>query len=110
VDIFWATASGGVNNGAVERYTPGGILFPGWGGWTNTIDLYPANHRCALIGGSAAGCDSSPVHSGPDMIGVTVVYKYSWITPLPSLIGGVVGTDMVFTQTNLATMEPIPAT
>jgi len=109
VDIFWATASGNVNNGAIERYTPGGILFPGWGGWTNTINLYPSTDRCAFIGGSSAGCDSSPVHSGPDTIGVTIVYRYSWITPLPSLIG-VMGSDIVFTQTNLVTMEPIPAT
>jgi hypothetical protein len=107
VDIFWADSTGGVNNGAVERYTPGGILFPGWGGWTNTVDLYPSSHRCAFIGGT--GCDSSQVHSGPDMIGIKIVYNYSWITPLPSLLGGA-GSDIVFTQTNLAVMEPIPTT
>jgi TadE-like protein len=107
VDIFWSTASGGINNGAYERYTPGGVLFPGWGGWTNTVDLYPSTNRCAFIGGSTAGCQASPAHSGPDRIGVTIVYDYSWITPIPSLIG-LSGSDMVFTQTNLATMEPIP--
>ena len=109
VDIFWATSTGTPNNGAIERYTPGGLLFPGWGGWTNTMDLYPSTNRCAFINGTAAGCNASPNHSGPDRIGISIVYNYSWITPLPSLIG-LAGSGMVFTQTNLVTMEPIPTT
>jgi hypothetical protein len=43
------------------------------------------------------------------MVGVTVVYKYNWITPLPGLIG-LSGTGFTFTQTNYTTMEPIPGT
>jgi hypothetical protein len=104
VDIFWSDASGNVRNGAIERYTPGGLLYPGWGGWTNTMNAYPATDRCAFIGGTLAGC----VHgTNPDMIGVTIVYRHTWVTPLPSLIG-LGGTGFTFTQTNLSVMEPIP--
>lgn len=109
VEIFWANADGSPNGGAIERYTPGGPLFLGWGGWTNTLDAYPASSRCAYIGGSAAGCQASPNHSGPDRIGVTIVYSYGWTTPLPNLIG-LAGSGFTFTQTNLTTMEPIPGT
>lgn len=108
VDIFWATPTGTINNGAYERYTPGGVLFPGWGGWTRTVDLYPSTNRCSFIGGSAQGCQASPNHPGPDRIGVSIVYNYAWATPVPGLIG-LVGSGMVFVQTNLATMEPIPS-
>jgi Flp pilus assembly protein TadG len=107
VDIFWATATGAVNNGAIERYQPGGALFPGWGGWTLVINSYPPANRCAYIGGTVAGCQAN--HTGPDTIGVTIVYRYSWVTPLPSLIG-LWATGLSFTQTNLSTMEPIPQT
>ena len=107
VDIFWATATGAVNGGAIETYTPGGLLYPGWGGWTNTLNLYPGTSRCAFIGGAAAGCLSG--HTGPDMVGVTIVYRHTWTTPLPSLVG-LTGTGFTFTETNLTTMEPIPTT
>ena len=105
VDIYWATSTGAVNGGAIERYTPGGALYSGWGGWTRTVDSYPAANRCAFISGTAAGCVAGK--TGPDTIGVTIVYRYTWITPLPSLIG-LVGSGFTFTQTNLTTMEPIP--
>ena len=107
VDIFWSTATGGVNAGAIQTYTPGGPLFLGWGGWTLTSNLYPPASRCAYIGGATAGCLAG--HTGPDMVGVTVVYKYNWITPLPGLIG-LSGTGFTFVQTNYTTMEPIPGT
>lgn len=107
VDIFWSTPTGGVNAGAVQTYTPGGVLFTGWGGWSLTSNLYPPANRCAFIGGTAAGC--LPGHTGPDMVGVTIVYKYNWITPLPGLIG-LSGTGFTFVQTNYTTMEPIPGT
>ncbi len=110
VDIFWATATGGVNNGAIERYRVGGLLCLGWGGWSLTSDGYPGMNRCSMIGGSATGfCQASPSHSGPDRIGVTLVYHYSWTTPLPGLIG-LSGTGFTFTQTNYTTMEPVPVT
>lgn len=107
VDIFWANPDGTVHGGAIERYTPGGPLYTGWGGWTNTVDLYKASDRCAFIGGTPAGCVAGK--TGPDTIGVTIVYNYSWATPLPKLIA-LGGTGMTFTETNLATMEPIPGT
>ncbi|MGD0018600.1 MAG: TadE/TadG family type IV pilus assembly protein [Candidatus Limnocylindrales bacterium] len=106
VDIFWANSDGSVKNGAIQRYTPGGPLYLGWGGWTNTVSSYPGSSRCAFIGGTAAGCLA--LHTGPDTVGVSIVYKYSWMTPLPSLIG-LTGAGFTFTQTNLTTMEPIPA-
>ncbi|HEX7498459.1 MAG TPA: TadE family protein [Candidatus Limnocylindrales bacterium] len=110
VDIFWATASGGVNNGAVETYKPTGTLGSSCPTlvWSRTQDLYPAQNRCSSISGSSLGlCQASPVHSGPDRIGVTIVYKYSWTTPLPSLIG-LSGNGLSFSQTNLTTIEPVP--
>ena len=108
VDIFWATPSGGVNNGAVQTYRATGALCLGWGGWSQSAGGYPASNRCAIIGGSATGfCQASPSHSGPDRIGVTVVYKYAWMTPLPNMIG-LGGTGFTFTQTNYSTMEPVP--
>ena len=106
VDIYWSKADGTVNSGAIERYTPGGLLFPGWGGWTNAMDAYPGSSRCAFIGGTTYGCLTG--HTGPDTIGVSIVYRYSWVTPLPNLVS-LAGTGMTFTQTNLSTMEPIPA-
>ena len=106
VDIFWANSDGSVNGGAIERYTPGGALYPGWGGWTRTLDLYPGSSRCAYILGVSAGCQTG--HTGPDLVGVTIVYKYSWITPVPNLVG-LLGTGLTYTQTNLSVMEPIPA-
>jgi hypothetical protein len=107
VDIFWATSTGGVNAGAIERYTPSGILYPGWGGWTNTMNSYPSANRCAFIGGATSGCLAG--HTGPDLVGITIVYKHNWITPLPNLVG-LFGTGFTFTQTNYTTMEPIPTT
>jgi hypothetical protein len=108
VDIFWATATGGVNNSAVETYRLGGLLCLGWGGWSQTANGYPGTMRCAIVGGSSTGfCQASPSHSGPDRIGVTLVYNYTWATPLPGLIG-LSGTGFTFTQTNYTTMEPVP--
>ena len=108
VDVFWATASGGVNNGAVQTYQPGGTLCLGWGGWSQTAGGYPAANRCAIVGGSSTGfCQASPSHSGPDRVGVTLVYKYAWMTPLPSMIG-IGGTGFTFSQTNYTIMEPVP--
>ena len=110
VDIFWATAAGGINNGAVETYKPTGTLGSSCPTlvWSRTSDLYPAQNRCSSITGSSLGlCQASPVHSGPDRIGVTIVYQYNWITPLPGLVG-LSGSGMSFSQTNLTTIEPVP--
>jgi hypothetical protein len=107
VDIFWALPDGTENLAYIERYTPGGALYTGWGGWTRALDTYPAANRCAFISGVAAGCLTG--HSGPDTIGVMIVYRYTWMTPLPNLIG-LAGSGFTFTQTNLTTMEPIPTT
>lgn len=110
VDIFWATAAGGINNGAVETYKPTGTLGSSCPTlvWSRTSDLYPPQNRCASISGSDLGlCQASPVRTGPDRIGVTIVYKYSWTTPLPGLIG-LSGSGLSFSQTNLTTIEPVP--
>jgi hypothetical protein len=102
VDIFKADANGG--EAAIQRYTPGGALFPGWGGWSNAMNNYPASSRCAFIGG--IGCPGGSTN--PDKIGVKIVYQYNWITPLPSLIT-LGGTGVTLTLTSLVQMEPIPA-
>src|ERR1035437_79351 len=72
VDIFWATSTGGVANSAIERYTPGGPLFLGWGGWTRTMNSYPPSMRCAYLGGTLFGCYAGPPHPGPYPIGRTI--------------------------------------
>jgi Flp pilus assembly protein TadG len=110
VDIFWATATGGVNFGAIETYTPSGPLYVGtWDGWTRSVDLYPGTSRCAFIPvtlGATGGCQLN--HSGPDKIGVRIVYRYTWTTPLPNL-AGLFGTGFTFIQTSFTTMEPVPS-
>lgn len=103
VDIFWADSSGHPNGGAIERYTPGGALYPGWGGWTRVLNGYPASDRCAFSHGH--GCVAG--HTDVDHMGVTVVYRHQWVTPMPGLVG-LGGSGFVFNQTNLAVMEPIP--
>jgi len=40
-------------------------------------------------------------------VGVWISYKYSWVTPLPSLIG-LSGTFITFDEINIVQMEPIP--
>jgi hypothetical protein len=103
VNIFWADANGNVVKGKIQQYRLHGNLFKAYGGWQVTKTDYPASDRCAYIGG--LGC--SPDHTGPDHIGVTIVYKYSWVTPLNSLLP--IGEGVTYSETSLTTMEPIPA-
>ena len=106
VTIFWSDANGNVQGGAIQRYAPYGGLCPGWGGWQNPSPAnYPATSRCAYVGGVIHGCLAG--HTGPDIVGVTVVYQHSWVTPMPGLVG-LGGTGFTFSQTNLTVMEPIP--
>lgn len=101
VDIFQADANG--HEAAIERYTPGGAFFPGWGGWSRSMDGYPAGSRCAYIGG--VGCLNGS--TDPDKVGVMIVYRYNWITPLPTLMT-LGGTGATLQLVSLVQMEPIP--
>jgi uncharacterized protein (UPF0333 family) len=107
VDIFWSDKNGNQVGGAVQRYRPFGPLCStnGLGGWTNTSNGYPASDRCSFIGGTKYGCLAG--HPEPDWVGVRLVYRHDWVTPLPGLVG-LAGTGFTFTQTNLVVMEPIP--
>lgn len=103
VQIFWANPSGQPQNGAIEEYRLGGTDIASYGGWQRTRDGYPGSDRCAFIGGK--GC--KPGHTGPDSIGVTIIYKHGWITGFSTLFP--IGEGVTYTETSLTTMEPVPA-
>ena len=59
---------------------------------------YPETSRCNTVDTSVCG--------GVQWIGVTVTYKYAWITPLPNLVG-LGTTPPTFVQTSTSRLEPI---
>jgi len=78
------------------------------GSWTlNSVTIpyslsgtkgYAETSRCNIVDTSICG--------GVQWIGVTITYNYSWITPLPNLVG--LGTSPpVFVQTSTSRLEPI---
>jgi len=104
VAIFWTNLSG-QNLGADTYIRSGtitcanGVIVPysmsGSAG-------YPVANRCNIVSG--IGCASG--HGGVDWIGVTITYKYTWVTPLPYLVG--LGTTApTFVQTSASRLEPI---
>jgi Flp pilus assembly protein TadG len=109
VDIFWADASGNVKGGAKNTWIRTGVsscTLPD----TTVVSVpyqlssgsYPLTSRCNVV--LATGCASG--HTTVDTVGVTIAYQYSWVTPLPGLIGGS-GTGMTIVQTNVMRMEPV---
>jgi len=103
VSIFWTNLSG--QNLGADTYTRTGT-------WTiNSVTIpyslsgsagYPDTNRCNIVSG--VGCASG--HTGVDWIGVTITYQYSWVTPLPNLVG--LGTSgPTFVQTSTSRLEPI---
>lgn len=109
VDIFWSDSAGNVKAGAVNTWVRGGsssctlpsttvITVP----YHQTSNSYPLADRCNVI--SAADCASG--HTTIDTIGVKITYQYTWITPLPGLIGGS-GTGMQIVQSNMMRLEPV---
>lgn len=106
VEIFWTNNYGNVNLGEM-RYTRTGLLH----NKANTATVpytadaggaYPYSARCNVVSG--VGCPSG--HSTVDWIGVKIIYQYSWVTPLPGLVG-LSGTAPTFVQSSICRMEPI---
>jgi hypothetical protein len=63
---------------------------------------YLWSNRCNIL--SVVGCASG--HTTMDWIGVSVSYQYSWITPLPGLVG--LGSSApLFVETHISRMEPV---
>ena len=109
VDIFWSDTSGNIKLGAVNTWIRGGsstVTLPGGTivtvPYTQSTNSYPLSSRCNVL--SAAGCD--PGHTTIDTIGVKITYQYSWITPLPGLIGQS-GSGMQMVQSNMMRLEPV---
>jgi hypothetical protein len=103
VKIFYTNSSGAV--GVSDNWSKGGtyhcdnlnIDIP----WVAGAQNYPPEDRCNIL--SAVGCDP---HTSLDWIGVTITYRYSWITPLPSL-AGLSSSPPIFTETHISRVEPV---
>jgi Flp pilus assembly protein TadG len=99
VSIFQTDLTG-ANKGA-DTYTRNGS-------WTlNTVTIpyqlsgakgYTETSRCNTVDTSVCG--------GVQWIGVTITYKYSWVTPLPNLVG-LGSSPPTFVQTSTSRLEPI---
>jgi Flp pilus assembly protein TadG len=112
IDIFWANTDGSPHGGAINTWKRGGstsYTFPS--GTVMTVPYskiasgYPETARCNVI--SAVGCASG--HTTIDTIGITIKYKYAWITPFPGLVtnGGSPGAGFTLVQTNMMRLEPV---
>jgi Flp pilus assembly protein TadG len=112
VEIFWSDGTGNVKGGAVNTWVrslsaTSSCTLPNGTGVSvpyskGTPFSYPLDSRCNIL--LAVGCASG--HDGLDTIGVTITYQYTWVTPLPGLVG-LSGSGMEIVQTNVMRMEPI---
>jgi len=109
VDIFWSDTAGAIKSGQVNTWVRSGsstftmpsgtiITVP----YSQSSNSYPLSARCNVV--LATGCASG--HTTIDTIGVKITYQYSWITPLPGLIGQS-GTGMQMIQSNMMRLEPV---
>lgn len=69
--------------------------------FTLSSEAYPPSSRCSAIAG--IGCTAGA--TGPDIIGVEVVYEHKWVTPLAGLLDWS-GSGWEFSQTNTMFIEP----
>jgi hypothetical protein len=106
VSIFWTNLQG-ASLGFADTYTRGGTF---WNAahtlsvpYTQTSSGYPVDDRCNVLGG--IGCATG--HNGVDWIGVTITYKYAWVTPLPYLAPGIGSVAPTFVQTSTSRLEPV---
>ena len=103
VKIFYTDSTGTI--GVSDNWTKSGtylcpilnVTIP----WSPGAQGYPASDRCNIL--NAIGCTP---HTSLDWIGVTVSYKYSWLTPLPGLVG-LGGSGPLFAETHISRMEPV---
>lgn len=109
VEIFWSDEYGNVKGGAKNTWIRSGnssctlpdtsvISIP----YRQTTGSYPLSDRCNIV--SAVSCAAG--HTSIDTIGVTITYRYGWITPLPALVG-MSGTGTTIVQTNVMRLEPV---
>ncbi|MFN8619919.1 MAG: TadE family protein [Chloroflexota bacterium] len=76
--------------------------------YTRTENGYPVNQRCNVL----TGCPTyTPARTTVDNIGVTISYRYDWVTPLGTLLPFVGGDrdgshGWTFSKRNVFRMEP----
>jgi len=105
IRIFKATASGAETPGRVNvwKYTgerSGPEVDPGPG--VENIDFN-------LIGSNAwPACSRNNAASTPDSIGVTVKYKYDFVSPMPAVINAIAGgaLSLTLTETTVMSLNP----
>jgi hypothetical protein len=104
VTVFW-TDSTGVAKAADTWTKPGsysstilGVTIP----YSQGAQNYLWSNRCNIL--TALGCATG--HTTLDWIGVSISYQYSWVTPLPGLVG--LGSSApLFVETHISRMEPV---
>jgi Flp pilus assembly protein TadG len=100
---FIQTDSYGTANLGEDKYTRGGVYVnPDNAAQTvpysqDSTGYLPAT-RCNTIAAAACG--------GVDYIAVRITYQYTWVTPLPSLIGFASSAPQ-FVETSVSRLEPI---
>jgi hypothetical protein len=105
IRIFKATASGSETPGTTSVWTYlGEGLGPGVdaGPPASYLDFGPP----ASVAWPA--CDRVNSGATPDSIGVTVVYRYEFVTPMPSVLNAIAGGDLGLTlsQTTIMSLNP----
>jgi hypothetical protein len=125
VDIFWVnTASGNATpvSGAENIYTYDGNPHPCIKPDGTTINVpfpipatlalestsggYPESTRCNVNSGINCPPTNGVAHNTVDTLGVKITYQYTWVTPLPAMIGGS-GNGPVFALINIMRLEPV---
>jgi len=103
VVIFSTDPYGKVNNGQ-DTYTRDGGVYKNPSDITQTVPYtqnpslgYAPVNRCNVV--------ATVICGGVDYIGVTVTYRYNWITPLPGMVG--LGSAPLFVQTSVSRLEPV---
>ncbi len=103
VEIFNSDANGIANTGE-DKYVPGAPYYQNPSNTAQTVPFkqistgYLPSARCNTVASSVCG--------GVDFIGVIITYQYSWVTPLPNLVG-LGSSPPTFVQSSVSRMEPI---
>ena len=99
VEIF-KTDSYGVTNLGEDKYTRDGGPYKNPSDTTQIVPYTQGTHTYL------PAIRQNVVSKGVDYIGVIITYQYSWVTPLPNLVG--LGSSGVkFVQSSVSRMEPI---
>ena len=125
VDIFWvntATSNATPVSGAENIYTydggshqchkpdgtPINVPFPiaSTSAAESTSGGYPESTRCNVNSGINCPATNGVSHNTVDTLGVKITYQYTWVTPLPAMIGGS-GNGPLFTLINIMRLEPV---